>query len=156
MFCLFINDQSWNTLLLNIALSSHPSFSANHCPFYIHKPEIYNMALIEVYYSCSLVTMVLFVILWLPNWDLKIVRATVYLKAIMEVYRNTFTGSYRSAIKKLANHFFNINYWRKFFVGCYNLEILRQNYKNHSLEVGFIITLFLGSNGNWSRQWLLT
>ena len=31
-------------------------------------------------------------ILWQPNCDLRIVRTTAYLKAVMEVYENSFTG----------------------------------------------------------------
>ena len=57
------------------------------------------MALTAVYHSCLLVTLVPFCNCMIAKLGFKVVRATVYLKAIMEVYRNTFTSPYLSAIK---------------------------------------------------------
>ena len=51
------------------------------------------MAVNGVYHSCLLIELwVQSVILWQPHCDLRVVRTTAYLEAIMEVYGKTFTG----------------------------------------------------------------
>ena len=50
------------------------------------------MAVTGISHACLFIELAQLVILWQPHCDLRVVRATTYIKAIMEIYGKTFTG----------------------------------------------------------------